>query len=112
MSQLLDPLLIVALALNFVALGVSRIRGVINAVALQGILLGIFPFLIHHDIGARGLVLIVVTITLKGFVIPGFLIRAMREADIQHEVRPIVNYMTSLLLGAVGTGLAMVFANT
>jgi hydrogenase-4 component E len=53
-----------------------------------------------------------VTISLKGVVIPKFLIRAMREADIQHEVRPIVNYMTSLLLGAVGTGLAMVFSNT
>ena len=41
MAQFLDPLLIMSLALNFVALGVSRIRGVINAVALQGILLGI-----------------------------------------------------------------------
>ena len=27
MNQILDPLLIVVLALNFVALGVSRIRG-------------------------------------------------------------------------------------
>src|SRR5207244_1116074 len=41
MGQLLDPILIVALALNFVALGVSRIRGVINAVAVQGSVLGI-----------------------------------------------------------------------
>src|SRR5438874_1652343 len=40
MSQIVDPVLIVALTLNFVALGVSRIRAVINAVALQGILLG------------------------------------------------------------------------
>ena len=36
MAQFLDPLLILALALNFVALGVSRIRGVINAVAAAG----------------------------------------------------------------------------
>lgn len=112
MPQLLDALLIAALALNFVALGVSRIRGVINAVALQGIILGTFPLFIHHDIGLRGALLVVVTISLKGFVIPSFLVRAMREANIQHEVRPIVNYMTSLLLGAVGTGLAMVFSNT
>ena len=26
----------------------------------------------------------------------------MREANIQHEVKPVVNYMSSLLLGAVG----------
>jgi hydrogenase-4 component E len=112
MAQFLDPLLIVALALNFVALGVSRIRGVINAVALQGILLGTLPFLVHSDIGLRGVLLMVVTIGLKGFVIPGFLVHAMREANIQHEVKPVVNYMTSLLLGAFGTGLAMVFSYT
>jgi hydrogenase-4 component E len=112
MTQLLDPLLIVAVTLNFVALGVSRIRGVIDAVALQGIILGCLPILIHHDLGLRGIVLIFVTIGLKGLVIPRFLVRAMREADIQHEVRPIVNYMTSLLLGAVGTGFALVFSGT
>ena len=112
MAQLLDPLLIVALALNFVALGVSRIRGVINAVALQGILLGILPLFVHPDIGLRGILLVVVTVGLKGFVIPRFLVHAMREANIQHEVKPVVNFMGSLLLGAVGTGLAMVFSYT
>jgi hydrogenase-4 component E len=113
MDQFLDPLLIAALALNFAALGVSRIRAVINTVALQGVLLGILPlFMPHHEIGLRSLLLIVVTVGLKGFIIPGFLVRAMREANIQHEVRPVVNYMTSLLLGAVGTGLALVFSYT
>ena len=112
MSRYLDPLLIAALALNFVALGASRIRGVINAVALQGMLLGVLPLLLNSDIGLRGLLLVVVMIALKGFVIPGFLVHAMREADVQHEVTPIVNYMSSLLLGAVGTGLALMFSNT
>src|SRR5216684_7856817 len=113
MGQLLDPLLILALALNFVALGVSRIRAVINTVAFQGILLGFLPlFMPQHEIGLRSTLLIVVTVGLKGFVIPGFLVRAMREANIQHEVNPVVNYMSSLLLGAVGTGLALVFSYT
>jgi hydrogenase-4 component E len=113
MDQFLDPLLIAALALNFAALGVSRIRAVINTVALQGILLGILPlFMPQHEIGLRSILLIVVTVGLKGFIIPAFLVRAMREANIQHEVRPVVNYMASLLLGAVGTGLALVFSYT
>jgi hydrogenase-4 component E len=112
MLQFLDPLLIVVLALNFVALAVSRIRGVISAVALQGMLLGLVPALLHKELGLRGLLLMGASIGLKGFVIPAFLVRAMREANIQHEVRPVVNYMTSLLLGAVGTGLAMTFAHT
>jgi hydrogenase-4 component E len=113
MSQIIDPLLIVALTLNFVVLGVSRIRGIIQAVALQGMLLGVLPlFMPHSEIGLRVIVLVVVTIGLKGFVIPAFLVHAMREANIQHEVKPIMNYMSSLLVGAVGTGLALVFSYT
>jgi hydrogenase-4 component E len=112
MVQVLDPLLIAALALNFFALGVSRIRAVINAVALQGILVGTFPLFVHPEIGLRGAVLMIVTILLKGLGIPALLFRAMREADIQHEVKPLINFTGSLLLGAVGTGLALVFSST
>ena len=50
--KLLDLLLIVALTLNFVALGVSRIRGVITAVACQGVLLGFLPLLIGAESGS------------------------------------------------------------
>jgi hydrogenase-4 component E len=111
MTQVLvDPLLILTLALNFVALGVSRIRAVINAVAFQGILLGLLSVLVHDEISPWSIVLMVATIALKGFVIPSLLFRAMREANIQHEVNPLINFMSSLLLGAVGTGLALVFS--
>ncbi len=112
MGQLLDPLLILALALNFVALGVSRLRAVITAVAFQGILLGLLPLLVHPGVGLRGIVLVIVTIGIKGIVIPRFLIHAMREAEIQHEVKPVVNFTMSLVLGALGTGLAMAFSYT
>src|SRR5438552_4100941 len=112
MAQILDPLLIVILALNFVALGVSRIRGVITAVALQGMLLGIFPLFLHPEIRVRIILLVVVTVSLKGFAIPSFLVHAMREVNIQREVKPLVSYVSSLLLGAAGTGLAMAFSNT
>jgi hydrogenase-4 component E len=112
MVQVLDPLLIVSLALNFVALSMSRIRGVINAVAVQGVLLGVFPLFLHPDIGLRVIVLAVGIVCLKGLVIPAFLVHAMREANIQHEVTPIGSYMSSLLLGAIGTGLALVFSYT
>jgi hydrogenase-4 component E len=112
MDQLLDPLVIMGLVFNFVALGVSRIRGVINAVAAQGVVLAILALFVHPEVRPRVVLLVGVTIVLKGFVIPQFLVHAMREADIQHEVKPVVGYMTSLLLGALGTGLAMVFSST
>jgi hydrogenase-4 component E len=112
MHQVIDAALILALALNFVALGVSRIRAVINAVAIQGALLGVLALVVHPAAGVRGFLLVGVTIALKGVVIPRLLVHAMREANIQHEVRPVVDYMSSLLLGAVGTGLVMVFSYT
>ncbi len=112
MAQILDPLLIAALALNFVALGVSRIRAVINAVALQGIVLGILPLFVHPQIGLRGIFLAAGMIGLKGLVIPALLLHAMREADVQHEVKAVVRFMYSLLLGGAGTALAMAFSST
>ena len=112
MNQIVDPLLIMALALNFVALGVSRLRGVINAVALQGILLGLLPLFVHDHVTMRDVLLAAVTIFLKGFVIPKFLFHAMREAQILHEVKPTVGFMASLLLGALGTGAAIAFSHS
>ncbi len=112
MAQVLDVLVILVLALNFVALGVSRIRSVINAVAAQGILLGVLPFFVHPDLSWHGNIVGIVTVAIKGFVIPAFLVHAMREANIRHEVAPFVNYVSALLLGAVGTGLALLFSST
>jgi hydrogenase-4 component E len=113
MSQILDPLLILVLALNFVALGVSQIRTVITAVAAQGTLLGILALFGHPEIGIRVILLVAVTITVKGFIIPRFLIHALREANINEQVKPgVVNYMGSLLLGAAGTGLMMELSDT
>jgi hydrogenase-4 component E len=112
MSQIVDPLLILVLALNFVALGVSRLRAVIHAVALQGVLLGLMPLLVQEHIVLRAVLLVIATIALKGFIIPSLLFHAMREANIQREVKPLASFLASLLLGAVGTGLALVFSST
>jgi hydrogenase-4 component E len=112
MASFLDPLLILALTLNFVALGISRIHGAIRAVAFQGILLGLLPLLVHPEIGWRGLPLVLLTISLKGFILPAYLRHAMREAHIQHEVNPVLSPMCSLLLAALGTALAIAFSHT
>jgi hydrogenase-4 component E len=112
MNGLLDIMLILVLATNFFSLSVSRIRAVIAAVAFQGILLGLILIFAHPEVGLRGLVLMAITVVIKGYVIPKFLNRAMEKAEIQHEDRPVINYMGCLLLGAVGTGLAMEFSST
>ena len=85
---------------------------VINAVALQGILLGILPLAVQPSPGVRTAVLVVGVFVLKGMVIPALLFRAIREVNIQREVKPLVGFGPSLLLGAAGTGLALVFSRS
>lgn len=110
MSHLVNALLIAALAINLFALGVSRVRAVIHAVAAQGAVIGVLPLLVEPSFELRVLLLAVGTVVLKGVIIPALLFYAMREVDIRHEVKPLVDFVPSILLGAVGTALALVFA--
>ncbi len=111
MSSAVDPVLVLVLLLNFLSLGTSRLHAVINAVALQGVLLSALALLVH---GASTLasLLALLTVLLKGIAIPMMLRRAMREADIRREVEPFIDYVPSLLLCALGTVAAFAFART
>jgi hydrogenase-4 component E len=112
MGSFVDLLLIAVLAINLFALGVSRVRAVIHAVAAQGVMIGVLPLLVEQSFELRNILLAVGTVGLKGFIIPGLLYYAMREIDIRHEVRPLIDFIPSILLGAVGTAMALVFAST
>lgn len=109
-TSLLDVLLVVLLSLNFFMLGASRIRAMINIVALQGLLLGIVPLLAHGRTDVRSILIAVVTIGVKGVVIPQMLLRAMRDLQIHREGEPLVSHGKSLLLGAAATASALVCA--
>lgn len=112
MSHRSDALLVVILLVNFFSLGASRLRTVISAVAVQGIVLGVLVVLVHGEIHFRIALLAAATILLKAIAIPAMLEKAMRDADIRREVDPYVGFVASLLLGALGTGLSLLFART
>ncbi|MEI8138571.1 MAG: hydrogenase [bacterium] len=112
MNKFIDPILVLVLLLNFVALGASRMRTVIQAVAVQGMLLGVLIALAHGSLVLWVAMMALVTILLKGVVIPRMLFDAIRDVVIRREVEPIVGFIASLFLGAVGTGLAVLFART
>jgi len=108
MSQsLFQSLLVVIMLLNFYCLGTSRIRALVQAVSLQGGLLGIMPLLVHEHPGTAPFVLSTLTVVLKGVVIPVLLLRALRQLPIKREVEPLLGLVTSLMLAAVGTALAV-----
>jgi hydrogenase-4 component E len=102
--------LVVVLLLNFFILGTSRLKAVIDRSALQGILLGVLVILVHGGFGLQSTVVAVAAILIKGTLIPRLLHRAMRDAEIRREIEPLIGYITSLLLGAIATGAAVLFA--
>lgn len=105
-------ILVMVLVLNFFVLGTSRLRAVINASAGQGVALGALALLVHSQIDAETLLVAVGAALIKGLVIPWLLLRAMRDAAIRREVEPVIGFVPSLLLCAVGTGAALVFSST
>ena len=48
---------------------------------------------------------------IKGVTIPGMLSKALRDAAIRREIEPYISFLASLLLGAVATGAAVLFAD-
>ncbi len=110
MASIVNSLLVVVLGLNLFALGSSRLNAVIRIVALQGALLGFLPLLIHQPIGLAAVVAAVAAIVLKGIVIPIMLTSALQRAQIKREVEPLIGLLPSMILGALVTGFAMMFA--
>lgn len=112
MHKFIDPILILVLLLNFVVLGASRIRTIIQAVAVQGVLLGVLVVLAHGTVVFESALMALVAILLKGILIPHMLFRAIRDVAIRREMDPTVGFIASLFLGAGGTGLAVLFSRT
>jgi hydrogenase-4 component E len=112
MHNTIDPLLVVVLLLNFFMLGTSRLRAAISGSATQGVILGVLTILVHGHFSLQPVLIAAGAVLLKAVVIPSITLRAMREAAIRREIEPFIGFIPSLLLGALGTGLSLVFART
>jgi len=109
MNDLLNALLMIMLVLNLFTLGSSRLVTMIRVVAVQGILLGILPLLLHESLSIPTLIAALSAVVLKGSVIPAIMLRALRDAQIKREIEPLIGFLPSLLLGALGTAVALLF---
>jgi hydrogenase-4 component E len=107
----LNLLIGLAMGLNLLALGSSRLPSLILVVAGQGVVLGVMPLVIEHEtFDWRVLAVATATMAGKGIIIPSLLRRAMRAANIEREIQPFLGYVPSLLLGAGGTIAAVALA--
>lgn len=99
----LNLLIALAMGLNLVALASSRLPSVIRAAATQGMVLGLLPLLLEQEFHWLVGLVSVGTVVVKGLVIPHLLRRALRAANIDREMQPLLGFIPSLLLGAGAT---------
>lgn len=112
MNSSVNLLLDIVMGLNPLALGCSRLQTLIRTMAVQGVVLGLLPLLMDHELDWRVMMIALATVVGKGVVIPVLLRRAMRDAQNARELEPYIGFVPSLLLGAGGTiaALALVHA--
>ncbi len=106
-----DSILITLLLTNFFVLGTASLRAAIRAVALQGLLLSLLPLFVESHPTLRLAGIVAVTALVKGGVIPTLLLKALRDVHIRHEIEPYLGFVPSLFLCAIGTALALLFAD-
>jgi len=94
---------------DFYLLATSRLAAVIQTTVFQALALSAFMLTMADRPWPLLLVfLALVTLTVKGVVLPWLLRRAMREAGVQREIEPIVGYSASVLIGMVLLGLSFI----
>lgn len=94
------PLLLVFVMLTDLAIiGAIRIDSCISITAAQGAALGMLPLLLEgHTIDLQLIGLAILSFALKGIVFPWLLLRSLREADIRHDVEPLLGFGASVLV--------------
>jgi hydrogenase-4 component E len=105
-----EVLLLLVVLTDLAVLGTARLSGYIRALAAQGLLLGLLPVTLAPELTVHAVVLSAGTILVKTFLLPWFLGRAIREAQLRREIEPMVGYIASLLLGSLALALAFAIA--
>jgi hydrogenase-4 component E len=101
MIHSVDTILSLVLLSILFSFGSSRLPGLIKVIAFQGVVISIVPLFTGHDAGAGAIVFTLVTLIIRGALIPLCIYLAIKKVAIRREVEPIVGYHASLLVGLV-----------
>jgi hydrogenase-4 component E len=109
----IDLLFILVLVVDLFVLAASRLRAGIRAVAAQGVVLALLPVVLAGETTSTRhvAVLAIGAMAVKAVAIPWLLLRATRESTVRREASPLVGFVPTLLLGAVGIGAAVWLAS-
>jgi hydrogenase-4 component E len=105
-----DLLLLLIVVTDLVIVASSRLTASIRASAIQGAMLATLPVLLRLEGSSTSLIhvslMAVGLLVIKAIAIPSLLTRALREADVAHEVEPFLDFHVSLLLAAALVGMS------
>lgn len=94
-----DTILSLVLLSVLFSFGSSRLPGLIMVVGFQGIVASIVPLFVGHDMNVGGMTFTLVTLLIRGIIIPMSIYIAIKRVAIRREVEPIVGYHASILCG-------------
>jgi len=93
---------IMAVFLSLAILSSHRVSAMIRVFALQSFILSLLPFFLHVSfISSQDIFIALMTLLLKAFLIPSILFWAIRHVSMRSEVKPIIGFGTSIILGAM-----------
>ncbi|GAB6096539.1 hydrogenase [Desulfatiferula olefinivorans] len=101
MIEPLDTILSLVLLSILFSFGSSLLPGLIEVIAFQGVVVSIVPLFLTHDLVAGDIVFTLVTLLIRGIVIPLCIYLAIKRIAIRREVEPIIGFHASILAGLV-----------
>jgi len=97
MTHPVDTVLSIVLLSILLSFGSSRLPVLIRVIGFQGIVVSIVPLLIGHNLSASGIAFNLVTLLIRGIVIPLSIYLAIKKVAIRREVEPIFGQHASML---------------
>jgi hydrogenase-4 component E len=99
-SEALLALILLSVLLSLTS---HRLLTLIHIMAFQGIMVSLVPLFHekHHTLAIGSILLLQVMILIKGFLIPGFMLAAVKKIKMRREVVPLISYHASLFIGLI-----------
>ena len=109
---MLDLIFVLLILTGFVFLGSGQLQFAIRTLAAQGLLLGLIPLLESgQGFWGRIISLAMLSLIIKGLVLPHLLTRAMHKSKVLREDNPFVGFTLSMMVGIFCLGGAFWLAS-
>ena len=99
MIHTIDVILSLVLLSVLFSFSSSRLPGLIKVIAFQGIVVSLVPLFTGHYLTSGSLIFSLVTMAIRGIVIPCSIYLIIKRVSINREVEPIVGFQASLFAG-------------